>query len=120
MTSLALYQSIAYILIAIPFVVIAIAYYYAKNIKWQIRYPLMILFGWMVFVVFVVLLNYYSFYYAPTQELMEAAANGDGAANAFAVVFGWLYALIVLLFLELANKILFYIRKWFGKAPEIT
>ena len=117
MASITIYQSIAHILIAIPFIVIGIAYYYAKNIKWQIRYPMMILFGWMVFVVFVVLLNYYSFHYAPTKELMETAANGDGAANAFAVIFGWLYALIVLLFLELANKILFYIRKWLGRTP---
>ena len=53
--------------------------------------------------------------------LREDVGFGTGiarAANAFAVVFGWLYALIVLLFLELANKIFFYIRKWLGKTPD--
>lgn len=72
----------------------------------------MVLFGWMVFVVFIGLVNYYAFRYAPTKELMEIAANGDGAANAFAVVFGWLYALIVLLMMEFIRKIIFYLKRW--------
>ncbi len=75
----------------------------------------MVLFGWMVFIVSVGLVNYYSFRYAPTKELMEVAANGDGATNAFAVVFGWLYALIVLLLMEVGRRMLFYLKRYLQK-----
>jgi uncharacterized membrane protein len=92
---------------------IGILYYYARNLKWQIRYPVMILAGWMIFIVSVILLNDFAFHYAPTKELMEAAANGDGAANAFAIVFGWVYALVVLLVFEVGRKVVVYLRSLF-------
>ncbi len=92
-----------------------IIYYFARNIKWHSRYPLMIIVGWISFVVFVLILNYFAYKYAPTKELMETAVNGDGAANAFAVVFGWLYALIVLLLMEFVRKMIFYLKRYLLK-----
>ena len=111
MSSTALYHTIIDSLLVVPFALTTAIYYFAQNLKWQLRYPLMIFSGWLVFVASIVLLNYYAFKYAPTKELMDAAANGDGAANAFAVVFGWVYALVVLLVLEVGRKVVLFFKR---------
>ncbi len=98
-----------------PFVLIAIIYFFMRNKKWIVRYPIMILSGWAILLIFVVSLTTYSVHYAPTKELMEIAASGDGAPNVLIFLFGWIFAFIFLLLLEFINKALFYIYKWFNK-----
>jgi hypothetical protein len=115
MTEIQEYKIIINILLLMPFILITILYFFMKNKKWKVRYPIMILSGWAIFLIFVVSLTTYSVHYAPTKELMEIAANGDGAPNVFTLLFGWIYALVFLLFLEFVNKITSYIQKWFGK-----
>jgi len=53
------------------------------------------------------------------KELMAKSTSGDGAKNAFAIFFGWIYSLIFLLFLESVYKITSYIRKYFGKRSDL-
>ena len=102
-----------------PFILITLLYSFLKNRSWKVRYPVMIFSGWAIFLVFVIALNAYSVDYAPTAELRAKALSGDGAKNAFALFFGWIYSLIFLLFLESVYKIISYIRKYFGKRTDI-
>jgi hypothetical protein len=93
-----------------PFILITLLYSFLKNRSWKVRYPIIILSGWAIFLMFVIALNTYLVDYAPTAELKAKAISGDGAKNAFALFFGWIYALIFLLFLESIYKIISYIR----------
>jgi hypothetical protein len=43
---------------------------------------------------------------------MKIASEGDGASNAFTLLFGWIYALVFLLFLEFINKTISFVKKW--------
>ena len=114
MTDIQEYKIVINILFFMPFILITMLYFFVKDKGWKIRYPVMILSGWAIFLIFVVSLTTYSVSYAPTEELMQIAADGDGASNVFTLLFGWLYALIYLLFLETINKITFYIQRLFG------
>ena len=115
LTAIQEYNAIINILLLMPFIIITVLYFFMKNKSWKIRYPVIILSGWVIFLIFVTALTTYQVRYAPTKELMEIAANGDGATRAFTFLFGWIYALIFLLLLEIMNKTIFFIRKWFGK-----
>ena len=115
MTDIQEYKIVINILLIMPFVLITILYFFLKDKKWKIRYPVMILSGWVFFLIFVVSLTTYSVTYAPTEELMKIAVDGDGAPNVFTLLFGWIYALVFLLFLETINKVIFYIQRFFDQ-----
>ena len=112
MTEIQKYKIIINILIFMPFILMTVLYFFMKNKKWKIRYPIMILSGWAIFLIFVVSLTTYSVHYAPTKKLMKIASEGDGASNAFTLLFGWIYALVFLLFLEFINKTISFVKKW--------
>ena len=115
MTDIQEYKIVINILLIMPFVLITILYFFLKDKKWKIRYPVMILSGWVFFLIFVVSLTTYSVTYAPTEELMKIAVDGDGTPNVFTLLFGWIYALVFLLFLETINKVIFYIQRFFDQ-----
>ncbi len=96
------YNSVIYFLLFMPFLVIVALYYFLKFKDWRVQYPIIILVGWLTLLVFTTLINTFSVKFAPDVELMQKALQGDGASNAFVLLFGWLPSLI---FLEAINKL---------------
>jgi len=105
------YKIIQAILGLLPIFFIFIVFVFVKNFKWSYRYPIVVIFGWVVILFSTIVLQEYSFYYAPTEKIAEEVANSDGAPVAFSYVFGWVYALVLMLVMDITHKTYLYLSR---------
>lgn len=73
------------------------------KLKWSIRIPMATLLGWPVVAIGTAIFWRVLFDSARTPAEMEYVAAHDGAPVAFAALFGWAYALVVVLAVELVR-----------------
>ena len=105
------YEMIKTILGLLPILFVFIVFIFVKDLKWSYRYPIVIILGWIVIFLSTILLSQYAIDYAPTQEIAEEAAMNDGAPVAFSYLFGWIYALFLMLIIDATNKTYLYLSK---------
>ncbi len=108
------YEIIRTALRLLPIVSILIVFVFVKNLKWYYRYLITVLLGWIIVFVSVALFWDYSFNYAPTQEMQHQAGMEDGAKIASSFMFGWVYALILMLIFDIVHKSYLYLSKNIG------
>lgn len=109
------YETIKTALGWLPILSIFMVFIFARNLKWQYRYPITVILGWGIVFVSTVLIWDYSFNCAPTQEIAHEVAMSDGAPVAFSYVFGWVYALILMLIFDAIHKGYLYLSRKLSK-----
>ncbi len=105
------YEIIKTILRLLPILSIFIVFIFVRNLKWYYRYLITVLLGWIIVFVSVALFWDYSFNYAPTQEIRHQVGMKDGAPVAFSSIFGWVYALILMLIMDGVHKSYLHLSK---------
>lgn len=96
-----------------PILIILILFIFVRNVKWQYRYPIVVIIGWVIVFLSTLIILRYSFDYAPNEEIKEVVATQDGAPIAFSYLFGWVYALILMLIMDGLHKLyLFLFRRY--------
>jgi len=107
------YEIIKTVLSWLPILLILILFIFVRNGKWQYRYPIVVIVGWAIVFLSTLIILRYSFDYAPTEEIKEVVATQDGAPEAFSFLFGWVYALILMLIMDGLHKLyLFLFRRY--------
>lgn len=105
------YEIITTILAVLPILSLLIIFMFVKNLKWTYRYPIVVIGGWVIVFLSTILFWHYSFNYAPTKEIQQQIAMSDGAPVAFSYIFGWVYALILMLIMDSIYKSYVYLLK---------
>ena len=105
------YEIIKTILRLLPILSIYIVFIFVRNLKWQYRYSIVTIVGWVIVFISTKLIWDYSFHYAPTQEISHEVAMDDGAPIAFSSIFGWVYALILMLIFDTIHKGYLYLSR---------
>ncbi len=106
-----LYETIKTVLGLLPIIFIFIVFVFVKNLKWSYRYPIVMMSGWIIIFLSVLAMQEYSIQYAPTEKIAEKVANSDGAAVAFSYLFGWAYALALMLIMDVSHKTYLYLSR---------
>ncbi len=105
------YEIIKTTLAVLPILSIFIIFMFVKNLKWAYRYPIVVIGGWVIVFLSTMLFLHYSFNYAPTKEIQQQVSMSDGAPVAFSYIFGWVYALLLMLLLDGIHKLYLYLFK---------
>jgi len=105
------YETIKTALGWLPILSIFMVFIFVRNLKWQYRYLIAVLLGWAIVFISTKLILDYSFHYAPTQEIALDVAMSDGAPVAFSSIFGWVYALILMLIFDAIHKGYLYLSR---------
>ena len=111
------YEIIKTALSLLPILSIFIVFIFVRNLKWQYRYPIVVILGWVIVFVSVGLFWDYSFNYAPTQEIQQQVVMNDGAPTAFSFIFGWVYALILMLIMDGLHKLYLFLLLKYKATP---
>ena len=105
------YEMMKTVLNLLPILSIFIVFIFVRNLKWHYRYFITVLLGWIIVAASVTLFWDYSFNYAPAQEIQHQVAMKDGAPVAFSHIFGWVYALILMLIFDTIHKGYLYLSR---------
>jgi len=103
------YEIITTIPAILPILSILIIFMFVKNLKWTYRYPIVVIGGWVIVFLSTILFWHYSFNYAPTKEIQQQVAMSDGAPVAFSYIFGWVYALLLMVVMDVLHKLYVYL-----------
>ena len=92
-------EILVYLLVGLPFIIITIVYILIKNKKWYLKYPVILLSGWVGFrLQLFVLLNYIS---EPSALITKAIELEKLYIN----VASWIPTLIFLVILQILNLV---------------
>lgn len=94
------YYLIAKIIFIFPFVLLFMFYLFIRKKQFIIKFTLFVLIGWLTLLVSTIGLNWFSISYAPTEKLMIEVANGDGSSQVFALIFGGVISIFLLLIFD--------------------
>jgi len=94
------YDIICNLLRIAPLVIIQALLLLLRRRAFYIRYPLVLLIGWLVIGASTVMYWDYAHEHAPTEELRMEIGRKDGAPRIFGVVFGWVFALFFMVISE--------------------
>lgn len=86
-----------------PLLSLAFVYLYLLKYRWYNRIGLMFFIGWFFVGASTYLFWWYSFSYAPNEEVRSYVAQKDGAPRLLGTIFGWAYGLVLLLIFELVR-----------------
>lgn len=101
-----------YIFILLPFIIISLMYIFTKNVKWFVKYPMILVCGWFGFRAQIFLMHSYIGY---ENEVLNKYLNFE---ILYVNLASWIPTLIFLFILQALNKFFNLFNK-IGKAPFI-
>jgi len=93
-----------------PIILIFLLYYFNRKKQSPTKDLIMILVGWLIIFLSTQLLWNYLSLYSPQSE-REDILLSDGAPRAFSLIFGWVYALLLLGLFRISDRTIQWLKK---------
>ena len=105
------YELVRNLLRIAPILIILILWILLSRRPFHARFLVVFFVGWIAIIGFTQAFWDYSFYHAPTQEIMEDVGMRDGAPRVGSIIIGWIEPLILIAVFELGRLALMRLMK---------
>ena len=97
--------------LVLPFSIIWFGNQFSSWRATLVRFIAAVLSVWLFVIITRYIVVYVDMRLAETQEQINEIADGDGAKNAFALLFGWVYGIVLSAFAWFIARVVFFVRR---------